>query len=368
MGTQLILTVGTNPLPVWVAWYHLKDLKDKLPCPVKVRLVHTKDTEAEMDRLKTHCHGADFLAPIQTSAGNPKTVRDDIDDILNDLDGINNLHVHYTGGTKVMGVETVSAIEAQLRDYPEVHLQTSYLDPRGTSGPTIVSRGGPIVRDTRQNVDPDLERIAFLNGFELGPFRHRWSRSPSDYEDHSKAEEPQDEQLQCGEDWLNQCWPTHSEPIMLEYGACAAFKQALNYICRQNSGRSNYKIFRSVFVRRRGASEWDKNFELDVVAVLGYQIVVVSCTVDRCQEMIKKKGMEAILRARQLGGDEARAIVLCGAKKNVADNIQRELHDEIGSTAPPLEIWGRTSRNNLPNMQALSDKFKAYLSDDLKWQ
>ena len=363
MGTQLILTVGTNPLPVWVAWYHLKD---KLQKPIKVRLVHTKDTVDERDRLKKYCQGADFLDPIQTSAGNPGTVRRDISVILNDLNEINNLHVHYTGGTKVMAVETVAGIEYDLPE--DIDLDTSYLDPRTNSGPAIVNSSGRIlVRDTRKGICANLKHIASLNGFKLGPFRHRWGRGPSDYRDCLAAEEPQDEQLNCGEDWLDQGWAPLSKPRMLECGACAAFKQTLNDVC-QNPNRSNYKIFRSVFVRRQDASDWDKNFELDVVAVLGYQIVVVSCTVDRNQDMIKKKGMEAILRARQLGGDEARAIVLCSAVKNVTDGIQRELHDEIGSPTPPLEIWGRTTRNNLPNMQALSAKFAAYLKDDLKWQ
>ena len=138
MGTQLILTVGTNPLPVWVAWYHLKE---KLPQPIKVRLVHTADTKAEKDRLERYFQGASFLDPIQTSAGNPGTVRGDIGHILKDLSAeTTDLHVHYTGGTKVMGVETVSAIEAQLRAEQNIRLQTSYLDPRGASGPTIVSR------------------------------------------------------------------------------------------------------------------------------------------------------------------------------------------------------------------------------------
>ena len=129
---------------------------------------------AERDRLKQHCHDADFLAPVQTSAGDPGTVRKNIGVILNDLDEINNLHVHYTGGTKVMGVETVSAIEAQLSAIQNARLQTSYLDPRGASGPTIVSREGPIVKDTRLNVNLKFNLIALLNGFTLGPFEYEY--------------------------------------------------------------------------------------------------------------------------------------------------------------------------------------------------
>ena len=49
MATQLIFTVGTNALPIWVAWYHLKD---KLEAPIKVRLVHTTDTEPQKEVLE----------------------------------------------------------------------------------------------------------------------------------------------------------------------------------------------------------------------------------------------------------------------------------------------------------------------------
>ena len=199
MGTQLILTVGTNPLPVWVAWHHLKD---KLPQPIKARLVHTAGTKAEKDRLEHYFQGASFLDPIQTSEGDPETVRSDIRRILRDSSAeISDLHVHYTGGTKVMGVETVSATEAQLRDNQNVRLQTSYLNPRGVEGPTIVSREGPLVKDTRQNVDPEFNLIALLNGFTLGPFKHRyWDKGTGRNETKNcpAPATPSQEQLEAG--------------------------------------------------------------------------------------------------------------------------------------------------------------------------
>ena len=456
MGTQLILTVGTNPLPVWVAWYHLKDLKDKLPQPIKVRLVHTAGTKDEMERLKKYCQGAKFLDPIQTSAGDPGTVRGDSRNILRNLsEDVSHLHVHYTGGTKVMGVETVSTIEAELREGQNIHLQTSYLDPRGKSGPTIVSRGAPLVSDTRRNVNLDLNCIALLNGFTLGPFNHRYrDRETRSFktENCPAPATPSQEQLDAGVAvlavardnekfrelssnrskwneffssqygkfsypqqggtfrfsdnpiWQNKLLPalnkvysyckwdinagTLSYPsyqnacdnqqreleqvhkffngIWLEYGAYAAFKDALKKNSNSSNPklkRDNYKLFHSVHARRAKATDQRvKPFELDVVAVLGYQIVVVSCTVDSVHDRIKQKGMEAILRARQLGGDEARAIVLCSAHLNDATLIEDELKDEMGSTSEPLQVWGRN------RWRELSKAFLQYLSNDLHWK
>ena len=316
-----------------------------------------------MERLKTHCQGAGFLDPIQTSAGDPRTVRQDINVILKDLDGINNLHVHYTGGTKVMGVETVSAIEAQLRDYPEVRLQTSYLDPRGTSGPTIVSRMGPLVPDTRQNVNREFNLIALLNGFTVGSFLHKyWDKATKCWatEFCPAPGTPSPENLIAGRQAIETSGPITD--ILLEYGAYAAFKEALATISKANLERNNCTLFHNVYVRREGAPDTAKPFELDVVAVLGYQIVVVSCTLDSKQDLIKQKGMEAILRARQLGGDEARAIVLCSTDRNSAKLVEDELKDEMGSASEPLQVWGKNEWENL------SSKFKEYLTNDLCWK
>ena len=352
MGTQLIFTVGTNPLPVWIAWFHLKNVLT--PKVSEVRLVHTPDTVNERDRLINKCQGANFLKHIPTSPGNPGTVRNDVSVILNNLNpGIDHLHVHYTGGTKVMSVETVAEIEYNPT---KINLGTSYLDPRGAAGPMIVdSDGHHLVPDTRVNVTPDIDLIAYLNGFRLGPFRHAFrgkeEHCPAAKEICTISKEMQDALLECQkQNWLS--------GQQLEQAACAAFREALNSIRRDNCA-----LFHNVYVRRINATDVDKHFELDVVGVLGYQIVVVSCTVDGDNDMIKTKGMEVILRARQLGGDEARAIVLCSANRGVARRVQKELHDEAGSTGTPLQVWGRDKWQQLP------DNLENYLrGNDLHWK
>ena len=357
MGTQLIFTVGTNPLPIWVAWHHLKD---KLQPPVQVRFVHTAGTKNEKDRLESYCQDADYLPPIQTSEGNPKSVRDAIRPVVKNLADTKLLHVHYTGGTKVMGVETVAALEASLP--PErIHLDTSYLDPRARSGPTIVNRAGNNwVNDARKGIDPDLCRIALLNGFTIGPFKSKywsWKNRCWETQDCPAPGKPTQEELKWGMDALRlgRC----KDPIHIEYGAYDAFQEALNRI----TNRPNYQLFHSVHARRAGAKDQRvRPFELDVVAVLGYQIVVVSCTVDNDPKLIKNKGMEAIIRARQLGGDEARAVVLCSSHPNDVGFIEAELQDETGSSDLPLQIWGRNTWKNL------SRKFEHYLRNDLHWR
>jgi hypothetical protein len=53
-------------------------------------------------------------------------------------------------------------------------------------------------------------------------------------------------------------------------------------------------------------------FEFDVAFLRGYQLFGISCTTSAIKSRCKQKLFEAILRARQLGGDEARiALVSC---------------------------------------------------------
>ena len=478
MGTQLILLVGTNPLPIWVAWFHLKG---RLPKPVKVRFVHTEQTQEQKNRLvnymKDHCcfDPCSELPYIETVPADPSAIHAKIKEYVTENMA---LHVHYTGGTKAMDVETVSTLELGNTD----PLPRSYLDPGRIQAPTIFVRGNtclspPLPDDARKEVKIKLEHISELNGFEIGPFQHTyWDRQKRDLETvHCPCpdENPAPKKLTAGQTVLNNymqekrsgargdpksriqfhfreiftkkdspwkgafvsddkfiypdsggvfdfwaqfcaiypnpdnrikniwkndilpalstayphckwsggklCYPgkrTASEELQhdmeemhdflinskwLEYAAYKAFNGALT---TSKEERKNFKLFCNVHVRRLHDDPTDtkvRPFELDVVAVLGYQIVVVSCTVSTSPDMIKQKGMEAITRARQLGGDEARAIVLCAAHPNDQKYIEAELQDETGSSDLPLQIWGRDKWNKL------SYNFNDYLQKKLYW-
>lgn len=364
MGTLLMLTVGTNPLPVWVALHHLKN---NLPYPIHVRLVHTKETRPERDRLLKYNFNTLSVDTVETVSGNPSIVRNDITENLkrNLPNNITRIHVHYTGGTKVMCVETVAAAENFKESFlsRNMDIGTSYLDPRADSGATLIDRNGnALVSDTRKGVDPCLWRIAELNGFELGPFLYEYRDESGNNQTRNCAAPGtlNAEQLANGSAALRQGYFTN--PELLEYGAYAAFQHALAAISRQYPDRSNYRLFHRVYVRRANGSDASvKPFELDVVAVLGYQIIVVSCTLAYEHARVKQKGMEAILRMRQLGGVEARAIVLCGASREAQQLIQAELKEETGRSNLSLEIWGKDTWYHL------QQTFHQYIRTTFGW-
>ncbi len=135
--------------------------------------------------------------------------------------------------------------------------------------------------------------------------------------------------------------------------------------------RFNYRILHSVKPKRFDISkEFQKNFELDVVLLLGYQLVVISCTTQDHEREIKLKAMEATHRAQQIGGDEAKTIVVCGALKEqdkkenlISKKIKKELFIDTGQKdlEGRIDIWGRETWSDLEG------KFEKYFKDNLKW-
>ena len=96
----------------------------------------------------------------------------------------------------------------------------------------------------------------------------------------------------------------------------------------------------------------NEKFEFDVAFMLGYQLFAISCTTTDSKTLCKSKLFEAYIRARQLGGDEARvALVCCYDKPGV---LEEELRTTIAD--PKIKVFGRT---DLPNLaREISDWIK----------
>ncbi len=401
-GTQVIFTVGANALPIWVAWKHLVDFKVLeeeicVPPPIQVRLVYTENTSLQKDRIVSSCslpatpgyvsEKRDTVSrDILTSPGAPEIIRKDIQRYIfgsNDdglPDNIDHLHVHYTGGTQAMGVETVATIESKVSsnqkiNNKEIGFSTTYLNARDDSDvPKIMGPHGELVGDARVGIDLDLEFIAKLNGIKI--------KEPKSTLDHERREKA----LEVVKNWDTERKNTivsgdlkgqpsfmelldSSESKMfckkgdpLEYAAYATFDSVLQEIQSQNSDRK-YKLYHDV-KRDRGSAP---DFQLDVVAVLGYQIILISCGVSGKRTEIKCKAMEAYHRTKQLGGDEARAVMLCGLTGDKAEDLQEDLKDDIGTDHAHLQVWGKDKwpTNTAPN--ELVEAVRKYLNK-LGWQ
>jgi hypothetical protein len=106
----------------------------------------------------------------------------------------------------------------------------------------------------------------------------------------------------------------------------------------------------------------DRSFELDVVAMRGYQLFAISCTTGYKKSPLKSKLFEAYVRARQMGGDEARVgLVSCAPKDNPDSNpssIQSEI-EEAWDAQGKVRVFGAEHLPDLPTY--LKDWFDSQL-------
>ncbi len=66
-------------------------------------------------------------------------------------------------------------------------------------------------------------------------------------------------------------------------------------------------------------------FQLDVIAMKGYQLFVISCTTSTDLGLNKSKLFEAYIRSKQIGGEEARFAVV--SAYSVTEKLERELRE-----------------------------------------
>jgi hypothetical protein len=148
---RLFLTVGTNPLPVFVAASRL--LNNELgPCPVTY--VHSQGTKGEAERIQALLK-ADQHEYLAVDPFNPRACEKDLQS--GSPPAFAEAHLHYTGGTKCMGVEVARYLSARG------NLGLSYLD----GATQTLHLESAQVDDLRRHVHLKLDQLAELHGQSL---------------------------------------------------------------------------------------------------------------------------------------------------------------------------------------------------------
>jgi len=88
--------------------------------------------------------------------------------------------------------------------------------------------------------------------------------------------------------------------------------------------------------------DWEK-FQFDVVFMRSYQLFAISCTTSRSTDRCKEKLFEAYIRAKQLGGSEARVALVCF--NNKPENIIKTFKSLIED--PKIAVFGHKHLKNL---------------------
>ncbi len=86
-------------------------------------------------------------------------------------------------------------------------------------------------------------------------------------------------------------------------------------------------------------------FELDAAFLYGYQLFAISCIATDWKERAKEHLFEAFVRARQLGGDEARIGLVCCVDNKEA--LRKEI-EQTWDAQGKVWVFGRKELGNLP--------------------
>lgn len=346
---HLFLLVGENPLPNYVAAKLL--LKEE----GTLHLLYSDETHKIAERLRRHVGGTVYLTRV-----NPTDAGDLVAQTREQLRKVNGtVGLHYTGGTKAMAVHTYRAVE---RFYQHPKPLFSYLDAANFVLRIDPDRYESVLFEVR----PTLEDLAELHGARLranspqregdlwgvatatalarcrtGPAWRAWRRwygrligqakSPSP----EPVELPQDPRLAEVKEGLRQDLGLSPEtPIPPDIVHTMEAKMSWfkgdwleHYVLAQLlSIASDVRVHdcgMSLATDQASATGADFDFEFDVAALRGYQFFGISCTTSQDKDTAKQKLFEAYLRARQLGGDEARVGLVCAYED--APRFEREV-------------------------------------------
>lgn len=368
---SLFLLIGTNPLPNYVVC----QLLAKPDC--HVYLVHTDETGKIANQLVDVME----LKRWTKIRVNESDANDIFTNIYIHAEGKNGLGLNYTGGTKSMAVHSYRAVHDADPD-----AIFSYLDARRLEL-TIDKEGASSIRlPAGLSIKPSMEKLLTLHNRTP----HKLNKDPFHPEvcrelvtiPRTEFRKWCDDNLRSGhgtgiktkQDPKTELPPF--ENLSKYWNGCktigelaAQWSKEIGSLARWFDGKwlEHYTLWAVQQVAQECEvrdAVWNLEpekgkFDLDVAALRGYQLFAISCTTGSNKGLIKQKLFEAYIRARQLGGDEARVGVVCFAPEdNPSGNparIKQEIEEEWDAKGK-FRVFGA---EDLPHM---TDRLKEWFN------
>jgi hypothetical protein len=352
---HLILLTGSNPLPNVVALYHL--LKER----GTAHLVATDETMAVAQRADSWLAASNVETRIvRVDRRRSDSIQEAVGAIIDSTFDDESVGLHYTGGTKAMAVHAAAAylsccagehipphisyLDAASQELViEAHGSSSVryagLEPRLSLNDLVRLHGWrassrtPLADERRSMVARDLGRInAGGHGNSYGSWKKEWEGAWSD--SHRKGynrsslnalatirikpfpDGPAFESIRRllgleGASTVTMGDITQAMGCFEDAGRCAHWLHGLwletlveSSLQEVAESQKLHEIHANVNVRAAGTGT-DVDFELDVAAMRGSQLLAFSCSSDSGKKRLKLKLFEMQMRARQMGGDQA---------------------------------------------------------------
>jgi hypothetical protein len=377
----LFLLIGANPLPNYVAALLLA--KDRST----VYLLHSggaHGTGDVADRLKHAIQARKpevAIVPSELDEAKSCRIITKMERLLGTVPPDAFVGLNYTGGTKAMAIHAYRAIE---KAFPSGVF--SYLDAR-TLSLTIDSQDGrpsqpipvretckikltellglhgrPIDTPVQGIILPDVCReLARLHSDSPNDW-HEWCeknlRCPDNAEKFKSKTElgalglPSESSLAC----VSTVFATQTASQTLDGVSCWLGWKVDKFAKWLDGSWLEHYVLDAVSRIATGCHIHDygmnlqpisrgQGFEFDVAAMRGYQLFALSCTTSGSRGLCKSKLFEAYVRARQMGGDEARVGLVCCYRDPLA--LQQEV-EEAWFTEGRVRVFGMKDLPDLP--------------------
>lgn len=385
---HLALLIGTNPLPNYVTAAHLIEKAKELKF---IWLIHTAATNDIARRLADVLKKSYSLIEIRfcglEDPGRAIFIQKNIEElILSKISRNDKLHLNYTGGTKNMVVHGYLAF--QTSDLEIENLSFSYLDTRDFK--LKFDDASYTSEDLRNEVSIQFEDLLALHDCHQKSMREQilWTEANKVIHEFIKQGILQD-LIKWKKDTIRHIFydqrdklarpervshddfkPDH--PFFINaFKLINKFppKQAWNFDKAGNliipDSKSDFKDEKGPFVQGiryldgfwleyyvieilvryiekeklnlkimantrmvKGAAR--KDFEIDVMLLNGYQLCGITVTTDAGEGRCKGKAFEILHRSQQIGGEEARSILIAPLIRPVADKIEADLKVDFG--------------------------------------
>ncbi len=381
--STLILLVGSNPLPNYLVACALR--------PKRIALVYTRETEEAKKRLRgeleqTLGHGICLVERVE-DATCATEVRRVIRSLMRDGDS-RSVSLNYTGGTKVMAAHARLAFyEAKGQPEHASYLDEGGKDPLGKDHPPRLRFDDGNTRPLSEypGVPLTLKTLLALHGITYKP---RESKSPAPTIDDAReilhkvlADVPLAAALYCERERLEKLRnpkKATSEPFRVDrYGLSLSLPVIPTSEQLQTLGSAKERWYKQwyAFIGGEWLEEWlgaqiraldlapepeitvgvnayrgerEAQLEVDVVVIRGHRSYFISCTTDTSKSICKSKLFEVAVRSRQLGGDLARAALVCLAGDKTVSALQADI-DDVWGASNTTKVFG------LSDVQAWSD-------------
>lgn len=346
---HLILLVGGNPLPNAVAGKLL------IASGGTITLIHSEDTFEVARRLEEWLKAqqvAGAVRLIEVSESSPASI---VQGVQKELEAVNakSVGLNYTGGTKVMSVHAYRAIE-QWAQGKSIKTVFSYLDARTLEMVFDPPHAGS--SEQREYVGRALQLslrdLLELHGWKLKSFQ-KTALLPKSARALCRIFARDEKMAKAWKQWIANANDPDVKDIPPEFDE---LKQELNSEIKQSGKPKDWmgwlkgkwlenfvldslvNLSQSLYLQEcaQNIEITGVSFEVDVIALRGYQLFAFSCSTDTRKDQLKLKLFEAYVRARQLGGDEARVALVCCSDD--PEGLEDEMRRDVD---PHIRVFGR---------------------------